>query len=74
MLIRGIPNDYGDPDRERILLVVMTTGGIVDATSVIRACREVLCRLAGEHTMCRLDNLAAREPRAAPSQREPSGA
>ena len=69
--IRDTPNDYGGPNRKRILLTVMAAGGIrlrghgdwvaieftVPTDTALRACRDVLKKIAGGFTLCRFSNL-----------------
>ena len=71
--IRDIPNDYGGENRKRILLAVMSAGGIrirghgnvvvfeftCDSKVALPACRDVLREIAGQLTLCRFNNLSA---------------
>jgi len=73
--IRDIPNDYGGENRKRILLTVIAAGGIrlrghgdwvsieftVGTASALRACRDVLRKIAGDFTLCRFSNLGTCE-------------
>lgn len=73
--IRDIPNDYGGPNRKKILLTVMDAGGTrmrghgdvvvfeftCNSKVALPACRDVLRQIAGDLTRCRFTNLETNE-------------
>ena len=73
--IKDIDNDRFGENRKRILLAVMSGGGVrlrghgdwlaieytVDTAAALLACRDVLSKMAGEYTLCRFNNLAKAE-------------